>query len=368
MGNCQREKYTFSSSLIVDSEPIHRGSILGLCRVKDCLSTCSDDKRIAMVEIDETTQAKKCVTYLEGHSKPVNKVIFHSNCIHTCSRDLSIKTWDMLSNRCINSIENAHDLNVSSIVMHSSNNSIFSGSRDYKVKGWNIESNQCVIEYSAPRNIVTAMNFSSNDSNILYQCSEDLCIRVWDVRNKNNLPSNQIKGFIYFPISMDINNNYLVTGCKGFHLLNGCDVKIYDVRNTKDVLLTISNIHSQDVTGVTLTAQGDHVVSISKDGSIHAHNIITNQNSGNMNLNKYLTCISSSKESNYTAAASDLVLSNSSLRGEQFYVGSFDGSVSSIRFHKSPAAGQSDGYAFSSIQLSCPYSSSFETDEDKGVH
>lgn len=178
-----------------------------------------------------------------------------------------------MTGNCIQCIENAHTLNVSTIsVSPFSDSQIFSGSRDYSVKAWDTSSGTCTIELKEPRNIVTTLQASPTSPNVLYQGAEDLCVRVWDLRESSLRPTIHLAGYIYFPTCMDValDGWTVATGCKGFDRV-GCEVRVWDVRRPARPLCDLRG-HAQDVTACQfldgLPAKG--LLSASKDGCLMA--------------------------------------------------------------------------------------------------
>ena len=193
--------------------------------------------------------------------------------VWSISRDLSLKCWDLNSAKCLHTVEEAHSLNLSSITVNEEGTNVASGSRDYSVKVWDVEKLGTVLnQYKLPRNIVTCLQFGKGSSNgdgkhLLYQGSEDLAVRVWDIRQPDNqsAPCQVFSQYVYFPLCMDIHDNTMVTGTKGFNSV-GCEVKVWDVRNNAQPVHNLTG-HSQDVTDCCLF-NDMRIVSISKDGTI----------------------------------------------------------------------------------------------------
>ena len=284
------QNYISSSANYDESEPpaplldnLHKGSILGLARNDSgIVFSCSDDCSIASFVWGRSgTDSLIKQHYYKGHKKAVNRIACdHVNKhLWSISRDLSIKRWDIESGECIQTLSDAHELNISSIVLGRGEISpfVFTGSRDYSVKKWDMNTSKCISNYKVPRNIVTAMVLGGNNNGtMIYQASEDLKIRVWDTRKSTcTKPAAEIGGLIYFGLCLDINQegsgNLLAVGCKGFNSV-GCEVKIYDIRNTA-IPISVNLGHSQDVTGCKFLAnEKNTLVSCSKDGSIFAWN------------------------------------------------------------------------------------------------
>ena len=150
---------------------------------------------------------------------------------------------------------------------------------------------------------------------IIIKGSEDLCIRGWDTRMSAKQPVLHINAFIYFPLCMDISidNNYIVTGCKGFDS-NGCEVKVWDIRTTNQNINTFLG-HSQDVKYCSyINKSKDYIFSLSKDGTCGIWNIPQNKKIAWYNLQK----------TQYTSC----VLRNINEKGQiPFAITAFDGSV-----------------------------------------
>ncbi|CAK9252592.1 unnamed protein product [Sphagnum jensenii] len=136
---------------------------------------------------------------------------------------------------------------------------LFSGGRDYAVKAWDLASQRCVTKFSTPRNIVTAMETDST-ARLLYQCAEDLCLRVWDMRSSSTGPCLLLRDFVYFPMSLVLNEReqQLCCGCKGVDGEGG-EVKLYDLRRPSRSLAVFTG-HRSDVTAVTYSMGGSRAV------------------------------------------------------------------------------------------------------------
>lgn len=305
---------------------LHTGAILGLDAFQDHLITCGDDNSVSITSIDfllsSSGSAEPSLRKLTGHKKAVNRVISNAatNQIFTCSRDLSLRAWDISTLNCTLEIPNAHSLNIAAIaVQHNSPGILFSGSRDYSVKAWDLTTGQSIVEFSSPRNIVTAMTTAPQEPNLLYQGSEDLCVRVWDTRSSSTIPATHLTGYVYFPlcISRQSSDFMLATGCKGFNNV-GCSVTIWDMRNTSAPIQERSG-HSQDVTGCKFVKDKEWLlVTASKDGSIFACNVNEAQGIASYHFPKKLI--------------SSLTVLDGQSKETRIAVGAIDGSASILAF------------------------------------
>lgn len=272
----------------------HSGGILGLCSISDDeFVCCSDDKSISKNDWRENL-SRNTDKLWKGHKNAVNRVCVSSSSsgtsVWSVSRDLSVRQWDIASGKQLQMIEKAHTLNISSVAACMDGSRVATGSRDYSVKVWDSGTGTCVAEYKRPRNIVTCMTFSASDPSgrLLYQGAEDLAVRLWDTRMSGGSPAATLSGYVYFPLSMDINaaGTLLATGCKGFDDL-GADVKVWDLRRTTSSSSSSSSSggkgdsgkgahdaphftyerHGMDACGVSFLGD-DHILSVGKDGSL----------------------------------------------------------------------------------------------------
>eukprot|EP01041_Mallomonas_annulata_P008940 gene8940-18497_t len=256
---------------------LHNGAILSIKNIEgNNFCTSSDDKTIAIFDITTASLGIQNIIYLKGHSKAVNKVKSCNGHIWSCSRDLSIKQWDQNTNECVQTLDEAHTLNIADITVTKDGSFMASGSRDYTVKTWDVCTGKSVQTYRVPRNIVTSLCFDET-SHILFQGSEDLCVRGWDVRTPARQPVIHLTGYVYFPLCIDLSpdGQYLATGCKGFDAV-GCELKIWDLRKQSATINHNFTGHTQDITCCKYLNQ-NKIISISKDGSCGIWDIITNK-------------------------------------------------------------------------------------------
>eukprot|EP01035_Chromulina_nebulosa_P019509 gene19509-25405_t len=280
MGNCKstnKEIYTETGVIPAQTTAsIHNGSILGLCNLlftdlkKKNIASCSDDGKIAFISGSSSLVLSN---YCTGHTKAVNRLACSNKFLYSVSRDLSLKQWNSESN-CVSTVDNIHSLNPSGVAV------------------------------------------LSNDEYVVTGRSEDLCVRIWDIRSNSYLPVATINDYTYFPLcnSFDSSGNYLATGCKGFNN-TGCEVKVFDLRKSNQIVKNFIGSHDQDVTGCRFISD-NNVISVSKDGLIMLWDIMndSNDNITSTNTGKILTSI---------------IVTNAS--GKEFVVGSFDGSLSYYR-------------------------------------
>jgi WD40 repeat protein len=84
--------------------------------------------------------------------------------VFSTSRDLSVKQWRQDTGECVQTLADAHTLNIPGIALSPDETLLCTGSRDYSVKVWDIQTGQAKCTFSAPRNIVTTMSWGSDTS------------------------------------------------------------------------------------------------------------------------------------------------------------------------------------------------------------
>ena len=144
--------------------------------------------------------------------------------------------------------------------------------------------------------------------------------------------------YVYFPLNIQINDNYMVTGCKGFNSV-GCEVKIWDVRSNVKPVFTLLG-HSQDVTDTMLIKKNDRVLSVSKDGSIGLWSVLTGDKISWKHRNEQVyTCIASGATTTNTTTLTTTHGSDESTNHiETVSIGSFDGSIHRFSLGSSSAS------------------------------
>eukprot|EP00949_MAST-11_sp_MAST-11-sp1_P000096 g96.t1 len=245
--------------------------------------TCSDDRSFALHRSEKEQLALR--GRFLGHTRAVNcaDACAMDGVAVSCSRDRSIKMWRLSSfssssasshvdvEDAERTIDDAHDLTISSVCMHSSGTQFCSGSRDTAVTLWDVESGKSLLTRKTPRNLVTCLGWIGGKT--IAQGSEDLRVRVWDM-SAHGAPAMTLQGYTYFPLCIDVSpdGNYILTGSKGFNGV-GCELRLWDVRTGKQ--LKEMTGHMQDTTGVAFvpapvgsSSSSLCAVSVSKDQTV----------------------------------------------------------------------------------------------------
>jgi hypothetical protein len=390
--------------------PVLSGSILDLSSspfsAPGEVYASSDDKRLACIEWNAT----KARYYTNGSKKASNRLVVDgkNNYMWSVSRDLSLRQWNTTTGECMQTISDAHELNLSSIVLDEGNNNdngnfVYTGSRDYSVKKWDATTGKCIIKYTNPRNIVTAMKLASTSlistpiSGLLFQASEDLKVRAWDTRTPGagagvsttttiTKSAMELTDYIYFALCIDLHHDgyTLATGCKGFNSV-GCEMKIWDLRYPKKPYVNGKG-HSQDVTSckfiysdnnnVNNSDSGTHLVSCCKDGSIKLWDWQRTQSDTGMGMGAADTSIASTTTSKYYTSMTQLYHQrtesqsqddekgvSSSVTKPSFVLGAFDGSVQTFDI-ENISDGDCEGVSIEAGNYTPAYFASQDENED----
>ncbi|XP_067658895.1 cleavage stimulation factor subunit 1-like [Haliotis asinina] len=125
------------------------------------------------------------------HEGPVTSVNWspNANLFTTCSKDGSIKVWDGVSHRCINTFKNAHDGHeVCSVTFSRNSKYILSSGKDSLVKLWELSTNRCLIMYTGAgatgkQEHRTQAVFNHTEDYVLFPDEKTTSLCCWDSRN-----------------------------------------------------------------------------------------------------------------------------------------------------------------------------------------
>jgi WD40 repeat protein len=86
-----------------------------------------------------------------------------------------VKQWRQDTGECVQTLTDAHTLNIPGIALSPDETMLCTGSRDYSVKVWDVNTGQVKSAFSSPRNIVTTMTWGGDGGggqNVVYQVNE----------------------------------------------------------------------------------------------------------------------------------------------------------------------------------------------------
>ncbi|KAK6205535.1 ribosome biogenesis protein YTM1 [Scheffersomyces amazonensis] len=156
------------------------------------LSTASKKRRKMAVQ-DSTIRRRSPLSLLEGHSQPVEDVIFDINdstVAYSVSQDHTIKTWDLVTSRCVDTRNTRYSL--LSVLQLPNIHLLASGStaRHINLHDPRISStttDQTSSKLVGHTNFVVSLTASPSNDYIFSSASHDGTVKVWDVRAEKSL-------------------------------------------------------------------------------------------------------------------------------------------------------------------------------------
>lgn len=154
----------------------------------------SSKKRRKMALQDSTIRRRSPLSLLEGHSQPVEDVIFDYNdstVSYSVSQDHTIKTWDLVTSRCVDTRTTGYSL--LSLLQLPSLNLLVCGSSarhinlfDPRISATTTEqtNNQKLIGHT---NFVVGLSKCPTNDHMFASSSHDGTVKVWDVRSEKSL-------------------------------------------------------------------------------------------------------------------------------------------------------------------------------------
>jgi platelet-activating factor acetylhydrolase IB subunit alpha len=105
--------------------------------VRDYLASGSRDRTVRLWRISEAS----CLATFKAHENWVRSVLIHpsGNYVISASDDKSIRVFDIKNNRCLRTIDKAHDHFVTCLDMHSTLPVLISGGVDQMVRCWMLD-------------------------------------------------------------------------------------------------------------------------------------------------------------------------------------------------------------------------------------
>ena len=153
----------------------------------------SSKKRRKMAVQDSTIRRRSPLQLLTGHSEPVEGVIFDSNDStvgYSVSQDHTIKTWDLVTSRCVDTRTTGYSL--LSVLQLPDVNLIATGSsaRHINLHDPRMSTNaneQTINKLVGHTNFVVGLTASPHNVNMFASSSHDGTVKVWDVRAEKSL-------------------------------------------------------------------------------------------------------------------------------------------------------------------------------------
>ncbi|KAL5238932.1 hypothetical protein ACI65C_006342 [Semiaphis heraclei] len=174
---------------IDDLEPI---TCLSFHPVGDHMVMGTNSPVIKLYDIN-TVQCYVSAIPNHQHTGPVTSLKFEPSARYfvSSSQDGSIKLWDAVSNKCVNTIDKAHDgSQVCSVTFSRNGKYILSSGKDSMVKLWELSTSRCLIVYTGvgttgKQKHRTQALFNHSEEYVLYPDEVTSTLCVWNSRNAN---------------------------------------------------------------------------------------------------------------------------------------------------------------------------------------
>ncbi len=150
-------------------------------------STAASNKRQKLSKPDRTVPARGAISTLSGHSSPVSSVIFKpddATVAHSASHDHTIKTWDLMTSRCVDTRTTGHSL--LSLCAIPSRNLLATGTsaRHITLVDPRDSATQIsVMTLRGHKNAVVSLDIDPSSEYGLISGSHDGTVQIWDLRN-----------------------------------------------------------------------------------------------------------------------------------------------------------------------------------------
>ena len=199
--------------ILMDNEGNPLGEFMGHNGTINSISQSIDDTNLFISGSWDTTariwdiNKQETISILEGHAYAVSVLALPGKKYVTGSQDKNLNFWD--GDRKVNTVQNAHDDIIRSIILSPDKESIFTTSNDMKIKQWSLNG-QLLNIFNAHDGFIFSLCFN-NKSHQLFSCGDDRVVKVWKENGnyEQSLPHpNTIWDAAYNPI-----NNDILTAC-----------------------------------------------------------------------------------------------------------------------------------------------------------
>lgn len=159
----------------------------------------------------------KLIHTLDGHTELINKIDIsfssYGRIISSCSRDGTIKLWNIDNGKLINTLV-GHVGTVYCLSFSPDGRYICSGGSDKIIKIWDITTSRNIIELRGCETVITAIKFSP-DGKFICSGGAENTIRVWDLKEKMKIKTikttQKTSIFSIFSIDYSPDGKYICT-------------------------------------------------------------------------------------------------------------------------------------------------------------
>ncbi|KAL0969495.1 hypothetical protein UPYG_G00228050 [Umbra pygmaea] len=204
----------------------------------------------------------------EGHQEAVNAMQVHMGLLYTCSGDLTVRAFDLVSRQCVALFE-GHSTKVNCLLVSSApglKHRLYSGSSDQTIRCYSLQTKECLEVFSLPDRVLCL----HNRWKVLYAGLGNGSVVTFSLKTNKQLDVFECHG----PRAVSC----LATAQEGARriLLVGSYDTTISVRDAKSGLL-LRTLEGHAKTVLCMNVANDLVFSGSSDQSVYAHNIHTGE-------------------------------------------------------------------------------------------
>lgn len=204
---------------------------------------------------------------LQGHSGEIFTGKFSNEGILYASggHDKNVMIWETFEEKCRNLVTlQGHTNAIIQLQWNHDDSRIYTCSADKTVCIWDLYAGKRIKKLKGHENIVNSIDSSKKGQDMIISCGDDNQVILWDTRTKTPSFTEKFK-FQLTSVVFSHNNDQIYIG--------GIDnvVKIYDLRKKQVENMLIG--HTDTITGLTLSNDGNFLLSNSMDHTIRCWDV-----------------------------------------------------------------------------------------------
>jgi len=288
---------------------LHSASVPGILAVD---INMNDNNKILTGGADKNAivfnkEQEQVVTVLKGHTKKVNRVVYHPNedTVITGSHDATVRVWNVPTSQTMQLLR-VHEGPVTGLSLHATGDYVLTtstdqhwafsdiragrlvsrvtdtsgaataltcaqfhpdglifgtGTSDAQIKIWDLKEQSNVANFPGHSGQISALSFSENGY-YLATAADDSCVKLWDLRKLKNFKTLQLEdGYEVKDLCFDSSGTYLAVA--------GSDVRVYLCKQWNE--LKVFNEHTAMATGVRFGQHASYLASTSMDRTLKVY-------------------------------------------------------------------------------------------------
>ncbi|CAI5439601.1 unnamed protein product [Caenorhabditis angaria] len=230
-----------------------------------------NDAVVAM-ETDQNQQQKRTsdlmapIMCLHGHEGEIYSTQFSKDGTFLASAgyDMQIMLWNVFDN-CDNfATLKGHKGAIMDIKFNADSSHLATASTDKTVRIWDMETGKCLRNFKSHADFVNSVDFTRRGPEMIASASDDGTVKIHDFRTKEPHKSYENK---YQQTAVVFNDSSDGVICGGIDN----SIKIWDMR--RDTITNVLNAHRDTITGLSVSHNGNFLLSNSMDCSLRSWDI-----------------------------------------------------------------------------------------------